>query len=73
MVAAKTVSRCRVGRVQGVIAGRELLLPDGGARVAAPAGGSGFGARAQVGQAGLAGGGADLPELIPDVLRVQDR
>ena len=58
-----------VGLVQGLVAGRECLLPGGGAGVAAGGGGLGFGAGAEAGQAGLAGGGADLAELIPDVWR----
>ena len=58
-----------VGLVQGVVAGREFLLPGGGVVVAVLGCGSGFGAGAQTGQSGLAGRGADLAELVPDVLR----
>ena len=58
-----------VGLVQGVVAGREFLLAGGGVVVAALGGGGGFGGGAQAGQAGLAGGGADLAELVADVLR----
>ena len=58
-----------VGVVQGVVAGREVLLPGGGVVVAAVSGGCGVGGGAQAGQACLAGGGADLAELVPHVLR----
>lgn len=42
---------------------------DGGFVVAAVGGGCSFGGGAQAGQAGRTGGGADLAELIPHVLR----
>jgi hypothetical protein len=58
-----------VGLVQGVVAAREFLMPGGGVVVAVLGCGSGFGADAQTGQSGLACGGADLAELVPDVLR----
>ena len=59
-----------VGLVQGVEAGREFLLASGGAGITALACGGGIGGGgAQAGQAGLVGGGADLADLVPDVLR----
>ena len=58
-----------VGLVQGLVAGREFLLAGGGVVVAVLFGGGGFGTCAQAGQAGLEGGGADLAELVPDLLR----
>jgi hypothetical protein len=58
-----------VGLVQGVVAAREFLLPSGGVVVAVLGCGSGFGADAQTGQLGLACRGADLAELVSDVLR----
>ena len=56
-----------VGVMQGVVAVGELLLPGGGVVLAAAAGGFGFGAGAEGGQAGVPGGGADLAELVTDV------
>ena len=53
--------------VQGVVAARKLVLPGGAVVVAVLGCGGGFGAGAQAGQPGLAGGGADLTQLIPDV------
>jgi hypothetical protein len=44
-------------------------VPGGIGVLAAVRGGGGFGAGAQAGQAGLAGGGADLAEFVADVLR----
>ena len=59
-----------VGVVQGLVAGGQLLLPAGLLVLAAAlGGGSGFGGGADGGQAGLPGGGADLAELVADVLR----
>jgi hypothetical protein len=58
-----------VGLVEGVVAAREFLMPDGGVVVAVLGCGSGFGADAQTGQSGLTCGGADLAELVSDVLR----
>ena len=58
-----------VGPVQGVIACREFLLAGGGGVVAATLSSGGFGGGAQADQAGLRCGGADLAELIADVLR----
>ena len=50
-----------VGLVQGVVAGCEILLADGGAVIAAVAGGRGLGAGAQAGQAGFTGGQGLVP------------
>ena len=58
-----------VGLVQGLVAGGEFLLAGGGVVVAALGGGGGFGGGAQAGQAGVAGGGADLAELVSDLWR----
>ena len=58
-----------VGLVQGLVAVAKLLLLDGVVVLAAAGGGGGFGVGAQAGQAGVPGGGADLAELVADVLR----
>ena len=55
--------------MHGLVAGGQRLLPGGLVVVAALAGGGGFGGGAQGGQAGVAGGGADLAELVADALR----
>ena len=57
-----------VGLVQGLVAVAELLLLSGVVVLAAAGGGCGFGAGADGGQAGVPGGGADLAELVADVL-----
>ena len=56
-----------VGLVQGVVAVAELVLLGGAVVLAAAGGGGGFGTGAQAGQAGVPGGGADLPEFVTDV------
>jgi len=61
-----------VGLVQGVVATGEFLLPAGGVVLTAAGGGFGFGGGAEGGQAGGPGGGADLAELVADVLRGPD-
>ncbi len=53
--------------MQGLVAGCEFLLAGSGVVVAALA--DGFGAGTELGQAGLVGGGTNLAELIPHVLR----
>ena len=58
-----------VGIVQGLVADRELLLPGGGVVVAAIADRCDLGAGADPGQAGFGSAGADLAELIADLLR----
>ena len=58
-----------VGLVQGVVAVAELVLLGGVVVLAAAGGGGGFGAGPDGGQAGVPGGGADLPEFVADVLR----
>jgi len=58
-----------VGLMQGLVAVAKLLLLDGVVVLAAAGGGGGFGVGAQAGQAGVPGGGADLAELVADVLR----
>jgi hypothetical protein len=60
-----------VGVVHGPVAGGQGLLPGGFFGLAAALGGFGLGSGADSGQAGVPGGGADLAELIPDVLRAQ--
>ena len=52
-----------------MIACREFLLAGGGGVVAATLSSGGFGGGAQADQAGLRCGGADLAELVADVLR----
>ena len=56
-----------VDLVQRVVAAGEFLLPRGGVVFAAAAGGLGFGAGAEGGQAGGPGGGADLAQLVTHV------
>ena len=58
-----------VGLVQGLVAGGEIPLLGSAVVLAAMCGGGGLGAGAQAAQAGLPGGGADLAELVADVLR----
>ena len=58
-----------VGVVHGPVAGGQRLLPGGFLGLAAALGGFGFGGGADGGQAGVPGGGADLAELVADVLR----
>ena len=55
--------------VQGLIAGGQCFLLAGLLVLAAALGGLGLGGSADGGQAGLAGTGADLAELVADVLR----
>src|SRR5260370_5237618 len=57
-----------VGLVQGLVAVAELLLLNGVVVLAASGGGFGFRAGADGGQAGVPCGGADLAELVADVL-----
>jgi hypothetical protein len=58
-----------VGIVQGLVAARQRVLSGGFLMVAVALSGVGLGAGAQVGQAGVPGGGADLTELITHPLR----
>ena len=58
-----------VGLGQGLIAGGQFSLHRSLVVVAAPVGGCSVGGGAQACQPGLPGGGADLPQLVPDVLR----
>jgi len=58
-----------VGVLQGLVAGREVLLAGSGVVLAATGGGIGFGVEAHAGQVGVLCGGADLAELVADPLR----
>ena len=57
-----------VGPLQGLVAGGQLVLGRGVVVVAALLCGAGLGGGAQAGQAGVPGGGADLAQLVADVL-----
>jgi hypothetical protein len=55
--------------VQGLVAAGQFVLAGGFLVVTALPGGVGLGAGAETGQMRVLGGGADLAELVPDVLR----